>query len=190
AAAFMRAVDPALENGVIVGRLARMADPAGTQDETGNGRINMARALADTGTDFVQPAGAAPVGGGGPFVGPYRAAVTTVTLNAIPSPLTPGQTNVSFSGKVDSLLPPPAESTVELRTLIAGCSNSGIVTAIASTDADGNFSGTFTAPSTFGSFSYKAHFPQVTVVRGTSATQWTPSDSGCRTVAVGLLVTF
>src|SRR2546426_744087 len=73
AAAFMRAVDPALENGVIVGRLARMADPAGTQDQTGNGRINMARALADTGTDFVQPAGAAPVGGGGPFVGPYRA---------------------------------------------------------------------------------------------------------------------
>src|SRR5881409_571135 len=295
AAAFMRAVDPALTNGVIVGRLARMADPAGTQDETGNGRINMARALADTGTDFVQPAGAAPVGGGGPFVGPYRAAVTTVTfnatnlgddvtastavlnvtigpgpavtvtksalpksfavvsgtsisysynseiastsatqrylwrttagtgsasgqrtqsgsftpsadssvtvnyttqfqttttLNAIPSPLTPGQTNVSFSGKVDSLLPPPAESTVELRTLVVGCSNSGIVTAIASTDAGGNFSGTFTAPSTFGTFSYKAHFPQVTVVRGTSATQWTPSDSGCRTVAVGLLVTF
>src|SRR5207249_2145918 len=257
AAAFMRAVDPALENGVIVGRLARMADPAGTQDQTGNGRINMARALADTGTDFVQPAGAVPVGGGGPFVGPYRAAVTTVTfnatnlgddvtastavlsvtigagpavtvtksalpksfavvsgtgvsysynseiastsatqrylwrttagtgsasgqrtqsgsftpsadssvtanyttqfqttttLNAIPSPLTPGQTNVSFSGKVDSLLPPPAESTVELRTLIAGCSNSGIVTAIASTDADGNFSGTFTAPSTFVTF--------------------------------------
>src|SRR2546425_1243461 len=235
AAAFLRAVDPALTNGVIVGRLARMADPAGTQDQTGNGRINMARALADTGTDFVQPAGAVPVGGGGPFVGPYRAAVTTVTfnatnlgddvtpstavlsvtigagpavtvtksdlpkvfavvsgtsiaysytspiagtsattrylwrttagtgsasgqrtqsgsftasadssvtanytaqlqttttLNAIPSPLRPGQTNVSFSGKVDSLLPPPAESTVELRTLIAGCSNSGIVTEI------------------------------------------------------------
>src|SRR3989449_948458 len=295
AAAFMRAVDPTLSNGVIVGRLARMADPAGTQDQTGNGRINMARALADAGTDFVQPAGAAPVGGGGPFVGPYRAAVTTVTfnatnlgddvtpstavlsvtigagpavtvtksdlpkvfavvsgtsiaysytspiagtsattrylwrttagtgsasgqrtqsgsftasadssvtanytaqlqttttLNAIPSPLRPGQTNVSFSGKVDSLLPPPAESTVELRTLIAGCSNSGIVTGIASTDAGGNFSGTFTAPSTFGTFSYKAHFPQVTVFRGTSAAQWTPSDSDCRTVAVGLLVTF
>src|SRR5438105_9696894 len=62
AAAFMRAVDPALENGVIVGRLARTADPAGTQDQTGNGRINMARALADAGTDFVQPTGAAPVG--------------------------------------------------------------------------------------------------------------------------------
>jgi hypothetical protein len=39
-----------------------MADPAGTPDQTGNGRINMARALADTGTDFVQPSGALPVG--------------------------------------------------------------------------------------------------------------------------------
>src|SRR6059036_273612 len=73
AVAFMKAVDPTLSNGVIVGRLARMADPAGTQDQTGNGRINMARALADTGIDFVQPAGAPPVGDGGPFVGPYRA---------------------------------------------------------------------------------------------------------------------
>src|SRR5207245_6187110 len=74
AAAFIRAVDPTLTNGVIVGRLARIADPAGTQDQTGNGRINMARALADTGIDFIQPAGAAPGGGGGPFVGPDRAA--------------------------------------------------------------------------------------------------------------------
>jgi subtilisin family serine protease len=62
AAAFMKAVDPSLTNGVIVGRLACMADPAGTPDQTGNGRINMARALADTGTDFVQPPGARPVG--------------------------------------------------------------------------------------------------------------------------------
>src|SRR5437867_2586051 len=66
AAAFMKAVDPTLSNGIIVGRLARMADPAGTQDQTGNGRINMAPALADTGTEFIQPAGAAPVGNGGP----------------------------------------------------------------------------------------------------------------------------
>src|SRR5437016_1762419 len=79
AAAFMRAVDPTLSNGVIAGRLARMADPAGTQIQTGNGRINMARALADTGTDFVQPAGAPPVGGGGPFVGPYVAAALSIT---------------------------------------------------------------------------------------------------------------
>src|SRR5207244_5950717 len=80
AAAFMKAVDPTLTNGIVVGRLARMADPAGTQDQTGNGRINMARALADTGTDFIQPAGAPPVGGGGPFVGPYVAAARSFDL--------------------------------------------------------------------------------------------------------------
>src|SRR3989442_12192315 len=90
AAAFMRAVDPTLTNGVIVGRLARMADPAGTQGQTGNRRINLARALADTGTDFIQPAGAAPVGNGGPFLGPDRPAATniatTTTLNSDSTP--------------------------------------------------------------------------------------------------------
>ena len=50
-AAFMRAVDPTLSNGVIVGRLARNADPAGDADpaiaqtQVGNGRVNMARVL-------------------------------------------------------------------------------------------------------------------------------------------------
>src|SRR5688572_6000328 len=73
AAGFMKAVNPALPNGVIVYRLASTADPAGTQVETGNGRINMARALLSTANDFIQPAGADPVGDGGPFVGPYVA---------------------------------------------------------------------------------------------------------------------
>ncbi|MCL4295825.1 MAG: S8 family serine peptidase [Anaerolineae bacterium] len=74
AAALMRAVDPGLSNGVIVSRLARTADPAGTQEQTGNGRLNLARALSDTATDAVKPAGAAPNGNGGPYVGPYVAA--------------------------------------------------------------------------------------------------------------------
>lgn len=80
AAALVKAVDPTLTNGVIVGRLARTADPAGTQEQTGNGRINLARALEDTGTDFVEPSGADPVGSGGPFVGPYKAAASALTL--------------------------------------------------------------------------------------------------------------
>ncbi len=77
-AGFMRAVEPDLSNGVIVGRIARTADPAGTREQTGNGRINMARALADPGTEPVQPAGADPVGSGGPFVGPYLAAAVNI----------------------------------------------------------------------------------------------------------------
>src|SRR5882724_2050203 len=82
-AGLMKAVDPTLTNGIIVGRLARNADPAGTQAQTGNGRVNLARALADTSTESIEPAGAVPVGDGGPFVGPYRAAAKSldITLN-------------------------------------------------------------------------------------------------------------
>ncbi len=80
-AAFTKAVDPTLTNGVIVGRLARNADPAGTLDQIGNGRVNMARALADTGIEPIQPAGAAPVGNGGPYVGPYVAATQPHNVN-------------------------------------------------------------------------------------------------------------
>ncbi|PYR22369.1 MAG: hypothetical protein DMF98_20360, partial [Acidobacteria bacterium] len=78
-AALMRAVDPTLANGVVVNRIARTADPAGTQDQTGNGRVNIARALSDTSTDAIQPAGTAPVGSGGPFVGPYKAGATATS---------------------------------------------------------------------------------------------------------------
>ena len=81
-AAFMKAVDPTLPNGVIVFRIASTADPAGTQIQTGNGRINMARALASTATESIQPAGAAPLAEGGPFVGPYVAAAVNISTHA------------------------------------------------------------------------------------------------------------
>ena len=59
-------------------RLARNAEAVGTREQTGNGRLNLDRAIADTSTDSIQPAGAAPVGGGGPFVGPYVAAAPSI----------------------------------------------------------------------------------------------------------------
>ncbi|WP_392544136.1 MBG domain-containing protein [Oryzobacter telluris] len=71
-AALVRANDPSASNGVVVGRLARTADAAGTVADTGNGRVNLARALGDTSTSSVVPAGVA--GSGGPIVGPYVAA--------------------------------------------------------------------------------------------------------------------
>ena len=77
AAALLRAADGSLSNGVIVGRLARTADAAGTVAQTGNGRLNLARAFSDNSTGSVKPEGAAPVGDGGPFVGPYLAAGNT-----------------------------------------------------------------------------------------------------------------
>ena len=74
AAAELHAIDPSASNGSVVGHLARTADPAGTVNETGNGRVNLARAIGDQRTDSVKPEGAGPFGDGGPFVGPYRAA--------------------------------------------------------------------------------------------------------------------
>ncbi|TAL11953.1 MAG: hypothetical protein EPO00_02635, partial [Chloroflexota bacterium] len=83
-AALLRAQDPSLSNGVIVNRLATTADAAGTVAQTGNGRVNLARALSSTATDSVQPAGAAPFGLGGPIVGPYVAAasLSDVTISS------------------------------------------------------------------------------------------------------------
>jgi subtilisin family serine protease len=74
----LKAVDPSLSNGEIVGRLAGTANRTVTTDlETGNGRVDMAAALAYTGEDqFVQPAGVD--GGGGPVVEPYVAAAVNV----------------------------------------------------------------------------------------------------------------
>jgi uncharacterized repeat protein (TIGR01451 family) len=71
-AALVKANDASASNGVVVGRLARTADAAGTADQTGNGRVNLARALSDSSTEAVVPQGVA--GNGGPFVGPYVAA--------------------------------------------------------------------------------------------------------------------
>ncbi|MFM8268433.1 MAG: S8 family serine peptidase [Ilumatobacteraceae bacterium] len=70
ALAVLKAVDPAASNGTLIGRLARNTDPLAA-GAAGNGRLNLARAVADTSTDSVIPAGAA---GGGPIVGPYLAA--------------------------------------------------------------------------------------------------------------------
>jgi hypothetical protein len=81
AAALIKANDPAASNGVIVHRLAANADPVGDQQTAGNGRLNLARALADTSTDSTQPAGAAPSGSGGPFIGPYAAAARSFKVN-------------------------------------------------------------------------------------------------------------
>jgi MBG domain/MBG domain (YGX type) len=81
AAALMKASSVGTTNGVIVNRLAESADASGTGTQTGNGRLNLARAIADTSSNSIEPAGAAPVGGGGPYVGPYVAAAGTRTTS-------------------------------------------------------------------------------------------------------------
>src|SRR3954453_2106336 len=69
AAALVKANDSSTSNGVVVGRLARTADAAGSVSDTGNGGVNLARALSDSLTDSVVPQGVG--GNGGPIVGPY-----------------------------------------------------------------------------------------------------------------------
>ncbi len=70
-AALVRAADQPALNAVIVGRLARSAAPAGTRPETGNGRLDLARALADESTEGLMPAGVTGAASGGPIVGPF-----------------------------------------------------------------------------------------------------------------------
>ncbi|MEK6191887.1 MAG: S8 family serine peptidase, partial [Chloroflexota bacterium] len=89
AAALLKANEPFLTNGVIVSRLGRNADPAGDPAASGNGRLNLLRAMADTSTDSVQPAGAAPVGSGGPLVGPYVAAANGTVSGTVTSSVAP-----------------------------------------------------------------------------------------------------
>src|SRR5439155_7895832 len=70
AAALIKASSVLTSNGVIVNRLGESADAVGTTTQTGNGRLNLDRAITDTSTTSIEPAGVAPDGtGGGPFVG-------------------------------------------------------------------------------------------------------------------------
>src|SRR4029079_16819625 len=92
AAALLMANDSSATNAIVAGRLARNADAVGTGDETGNGRLNIARAFSDTTTDPVTPLGAP---GGGPFVGPYATSASAITLAP---PSGQGRTPVAVSG--------------------------------------------------------------------------------------------
>ncbi|WP_344302693.1 MBG domain-containing protein, partial [Nocardioides bigeumensis] len=94
AAALVKANDPAAGNGVVVGRLARNADVAGSQSDSGNGRVNLARALADSSTDPIVPEGVA--GDGGPVVGPYVAAAKDLDLTFV------GSGSVAWTSKADN----------------------------------------------------------------------------------------
>ena len=53
--------------------------------QTGNGRLNLVRALIDYVQGPCNPAGAAPVGAGGPFVGPYTAGAPNFRLFVAPT---------------------------------------------------------------------------------------------------------
>ena len=99
AAGLLRAIDPDADNGVIVGRLARTAAAVGTRAETGNGRLDLARAATDHGTSAVRPSGAGTTGGG-PFVGPYVAANATINPGATTLNGSTGRINVAAGSSI------------------------------------------------------------------------------------------
>ena len=112
AAALLRAADPSASAGVIVGRLARNADPAGTVAETGNGRLNLARAISDGSTESIKPNGAGPLGNGGPVVGPYVAANSRTLA-------------ITFAGTGAGTVTIAATKSVSDTVTIAPCSGTG-----------------------------------------------------------------
>jgi hypothetical protein len=85
--------------------------------------------------------------------------VTTITLDAIASPLTAGQTGVTFSGVVSNAsYSIPDGMNVQLQNSMDGTNFYTIITVQTSGET-GSYSGTFTAPSSPGTYYYRAHFP-------------------------------
>src|SRR5438270_297423 len=114
AAALLKANSPMAGNGVIVNRLAESADAAGTPDQTGNGRLNLDRAITDTSTATIEPAGAPPVGSGGPFVGPYTASAlgVTATYATATNTITAGITGANANKFYNITFAPPTGTPV------------------------------------------------------------------------------
>ncbi|MFZ5854973.1 MAG: S8 family serine peptidase [Chloroflexota bacterium] len=119
AAALAKAVDPSASNGVIVGRLGESADAVGTADQTGNGRLNLARAVSSTSTTSVVPTGAP---GGGPFVGPYVAAATNRVMAYVAAGT--GSGTVTFA-RISGDTPDTFTGSCSLSGSNASCSGSG-----------------------------------------------------------------
>ncbi len=89
AAAVLRASDPAASNGVIVGAAGAQRGRRRHGRSDREWPAESRRAPSPTPRrDSVQPAGAAPVGAGGPFVGPYVIAAGSLSPNSSTNPTT------------------------------------------------------------------------------------------------------
>ena len=114
AGALLEAADPSASNDAIVDRLATSADPAGTSGETGNGRLNIRRALRDDLSDPVSPVQAP---GGGQLAGPHLASALGVTAVYDPSTTTITATITGANGAkfYNIMYAPPAGGGSEIR---------------------------------------------------------------------------
>ena len=114
AGALLEAADPSASNDTIVDRLATSADPAGTSDETGNGRLNIRRALGDNLSDRVTPVRAP---GGDQLAGPHVASALAVTAVYDPSTttITATITGANANKFYNVIYTPPAGGGSEIR---------------------------------------------------------------------------
>lgn len=102
---------------------------------------------------------------------------TTLTLALSPTAVDPGET-VNFSGQLTRAdADPPG-----IRTITVIDDVQGTLIATVSTDSDGNYSGSFTAPLTTGTFYYASEFGGVALAMYALA----PSSSAPRSLAVGV----
>ncbi|MFM7719506.1 MAG: SdrD B-like domain-containing protein [Actinomycetota bacterium] len=204
AAALLAAVDPAASNATIVGRLARNAEPVAPHAEVGNGRLDLAAAVADTATDPVVPVGAPPVGDGGPFLTTYTAAANTTALSVSSPVASESSTSISFAlttgtsgggGQNSAML---YWRTIPTGTAGSGTAQSGTDCAVTGTDYLTNSgSGSYTYPTNPANFAVTL-CPDATIEAdetivvqfSTSSSYATGTTSGTGTIANDDGVTF
>ncbi|MEA2201689.1 MAG: thermitase, partial [Solirubrobacteraceae bacterium] len=132
AAGLMKASSPDASNGVIVGRLGADAEALTAGQQAGNGRLNLARAINDNSTSSIEPAGSAPVGEGGPVVGPYVIAAKNLALTMAGT----GAGKVTVSEEL------PLKTTTSCeKTCGVSLDNNGIGTMTAAAAANSAFAG-------------------------------------------------
>ncbi len=84
-AALLLGADPKATNASVIGKLAASAHKAGTRAQTGNGRLDLARALATSTAKRLTPAGVVGRQAGGPFAGPYTIASSAGGMTVVGS---------------------------------------------------------------------------------------------------------
>src|SRR5947209_1791913 len=122
----------ASSNAAVAGRLAASAHRAGTPDQTGNGRLDVARALTIKGATPLVPSGVRGRAAGGPFTGPYKIA------SAVTGPTLAG-TNTGATA-VSTLVVTLASSAVPVNSTIfvVAAQNGSSATPISAVDSGGN----------------------------------------------------
>ena len=115
----------------VVGRLAASAHKAGTREETGNGRLDLARALRLHVSTPIVPAGVRGRQAGGPFTGPYLAASSATAS----TPTLIGVTSGTTTAVLTLASGVPANSTIIVTAGIPSTTTGGTWSA---TDAAGD----------------------------------------------------